>query len=159
MPYRRITVLTVSLMALSALAACSSSDRQGAVASRGKAVMPFDLERTTHHFTPRADGLIQEVVADDRTDTRQTELVRQHLREEAERFKRGDFDDPARIHGAEMPGLRQLQAGAGAIDVRYQEIGAGASISFLSPDPTLVDALHQWGEAQVADHGRHAATG
>ncbi len=156
MTWRRVTVLALSLITFFAVVACSSSDRQDVVADRGEEVMPFDLDRTTHRFTPRPDGLVQEVVADDRTDTRQTELVRRHLREEAERFRRGDFGDPVRIHGTEMPGVRQLQAGAADINIAYRDVEAGAEILFVTLEPSLVDALHQWGEAQVADHGTHA---
>jgi hypothetical protein len=83
-------------------------------------------------------------------------LVREHLGDEAERFAAGDFDDPAAIHGDEMPGLAELEAGHAGIDVRYAEIPAGGRISYTTDDPDLVAALHAWGEAQVSDHGAHA---
>ena len=41
-------------------------DRQAEVAERGAAVMPFDLERTTHVFKALPDGGVQTVVADSR---------------------------------------------------------------------------------------------
>ncbi|ONI84905.1 hypothetical protein ALI22I_31040 [Saccharothrix sp. ALI-22-I] len=43
--------------------------RQSEVAAKGSTVMPFDLDKTTHRFTPRPDGLLQEVVADEPADT------------------------------------------------------------------------------------------
>ena len=88
------------------------AERQEAVAERGASVMPFDLERTTHHFTPTDTGGVQGVVADQPEDTEQIDLIREHLEEEAEAFGRGDFGDPARIHGSEMPGLAEGQAKA-----------------------------------------------
>ena len=45
------------------------SERQVLVAERGKSVMPFDLEQTTHRFTPTATGGVQDVVADQSGDT------------------------------------------------------------------------------------------
>jgi hypothetical protein len=38
-------------------------------------------------------------VADDPSDSDQVALVREHVRDEADRFARADFDDPAHIHG------------------------------------------------------------
>src|SRR5690606_9321400 len=108
-------------------------------------VMPFDLEATTHVFEPRDDGLVQRVVADDPGDTRQVELVREHLAGEAERFAAGDLGDPASIHGRDMPGLAEIEAGHDRIDVRYRDLPVGGSITYTTDDPDLVEALHAWG--------------
>ncbi|MEN3612207.1 hypothetical protein AAH979_21965 [Plantactinospora sp. ZYX-F-223] len=133
--------------------------RQAEVAERGREVMPFDLERTTHRFTPTADGGHQTVTADEPVERRQVALVRKHLRAEAERFRRGDFTDPARIHGTEMPGLAELRAGAGRIGIEYSELPAGARLDYRTTEPELLRALHAWFDAQVADHGPHAEHG
>jgi hypothetical protein len=58
-----------------------------------------------------------------------------------------------------MPGLATLQAGAERIDVRYVERSDGAEVHFASEDPILVEALHDWFDAQVSDHGDHAQHG
>lgn len=160
---------------LAALAGCGGSggsgrsdgpgdedtERQAEVAERGADVMPFDLQATTHRFTPVDSGLVQTVTADDAGDAEQVALVRDHLAHEAERFRAGDYGDPAAIHGDDMPGLAELEAGAAAIVIAYEPIGAGGRISYTTDDPALVDALHRWAEAQVVDHGSHAerATG
>lgn len=134
----------------------SRQGRQEEVAERGAEVMPFDLEATTHHFEPADDGLVETVVADDPADDEQVSLIQEHLTSEAERFRRGDYRDPAAIHGESMPGLQELEAGADAITIDYQPRDDGAQLTFATDDPALVDALHQWGEAQTTDHGRHA---
>lgn len=118
--------------------------------------MPFDLEATTHRFEPTDGGLVQTVVADDPGDDEQVGLVQEHLVGEAERFRDGDYRDPAAVHGPSMPGLAELEAGADAITIEYQPLDDGARLTFGSDDPALVDALHRWGEAQMSDHGRHA---
>jgi hypothetical protein len=133
--------------------------RRAAVASRGQSVMPFDLDRTTHRFTRTGTGGEQTVVADDPTDTVQVGLVQRHLREEAARFARGDFTDPARIHGDHMPGLAELRAGGGRIAIAYEPVSAGGRITYTTTEPALVAALHAWFDAQVSDHGRHAERG
>ncbi|HET6950980.1 MAG TPA: hypothetical protein VFI47_11425 [Acidimicrobiales bacterium] len=163
---RRSAVAAAAALALaSSLAACGDdggsarTDRQAEVAERGAEVMPFDLEATTHRFDPMDDGLVQTVVVDDPGDTDQLALVREHLADEAERFTAGDFGDPATIHGTDMPGLAELEAGGGAIDVAYEDVPDGARITYTTTDPALVEALHDWGEAQVMDHGDHAEHG
>jgi hypothetical protein len=154
-----------AVLLIAALGACSAQNpdpgtiRQSEVAEKGKFVMPFDLDRTTHRFTPRDDGLLQEVTADQPGDTAQIGLIRQHLTDEATRFRRGDFTDPARIHGNTMPGLAELTAGATRITIDRLDLPNGSSLTFRTTDPNLVKALHTWGEAQVSDHGSHAEQG
>ncbi|NEC88014.1 aspartate carbamoyltransferase [Streptomyces sp. SID12501] len=133
--------------------------RQEAVAERGRTVMPFDLEATTHHFTPTKAGGIQDVVADQPDDAKQIDLIRTHLQQEAKAFGKGDFGDPAQIHGDSMPGLAELEEGYKRIEVRYRERSDGASLTYTTEEPALVDALHDWFEAQLSDHGDHAETG
>lgn len=133
--------------------------RQEAVAERGRTVMPFDLEQTTHHFTPTETGGVQGVVADQPDDAKQISLIRTHLQEEAKAFGRGDFGDPAQIHGDGMPGLAELEDGYERIEVRYRERPDGATLTYTTAEPVLVDALHDWFEAQLSDHGDHAETG
>ena len=161
-PRRRIRLpsATVMLAAVAAVA-CSAdgddttSNRQEEVAERGAQVMPFDLDATTHRFEPAPAGLIETVVADDPADGQQVALVQQHLAEEAERFRAGDYGDPAAIHGHEMPGLAELEAAAGAVTIELTNLANGATLTFTTTRPNLVDALHRWGEAQTFDHGDH----
>ncbi len=137
----------------------AAADREAEVAGRGAAVMPFDLDATTHRFEETDDGLVQTVVVDVPDapgGDDQVALVREHLSAEAESFARGDFGDPATIHGDEMPGLAALVAGAAGVEVTYTDVRAGGRITYVSDDPALVTALHLWGDAQVTDHGGHA---
>jgi hypothetical protein len=131
--------------------------RQEVVAARGAEVMPFDLDATTHHFETTADGGIQSVVADDPGDGEQVAAIQAHLRAEADRFRAGDFGDPAHIHGDAMPGLDVLAARADDVDVAYRDLAGGAQLTYRSDDPRVVAALQDWFGAQVADHGDHAS--
>ena len=125
------------------------------VAARGAEVMPFDLERTTHRFEKTERGGIETVVADE-PDADQIAPVRSHLREEADRFSRGDFDDPMAIHGMEMPGLADLRAGAARIEIAYADVPTGARLTYTVAERRLRAALHAWFDAQLMDHGEHA---
>ena len=89
---------------------------------KGATVMPFDLMRTTHFFDDNATGGVETVTANDKSDAEQTALIRSHLATEAERFGRGDFSDPAKIHGADMPGLATLSNAGARLRVAYLEV-------------------------------------
>jgi hypothetical protein len=126
------------------------------VATRGAQVMPFDLEQTRHVFESLPDGGLQTVTVTDPANRAQIALIQAHLQEESEKFQRGDFSDPAKIHGENMPGLAELEAGSGQLDVLYLALSDGAQIRYTTKDPALVMAIHHWFMAQRADHGRHA---
>ncbi len=146
------------------LAGCGSGDaepgdRQRAVADAGALVMPFDLDATTHIFTETTDGGVQDVVADDPSDDVTIALIRGHLEEEARLFRVGDFSDPEAIHGPDMPGLGVLKDRFSQIEVGLTQTDLGATITYVSVDPVLVGAIHDWFRAQAADHGGHAEHG
>jgi hypothetical protein len=152
-----LIISSVALAVLFATAILPAQTRQGEVAARGAKVMPFDLEQTTHVFQKLDDGGLQKVVVKDPSNKKQIALIQSHLKEESERFRKGDFSDPAKIHGEDMPGLAQLKAGAAKIDIRYTSLPDGAQIRYTTKDPMLVTALHQWFSAQLSDHGHHAS--
>ncbi|MCB0033064.1 MAG: hypothetical protein KDE51_03505, partial [Anaerolineales bacterium] len=120
--------------------------RQTEVAQLGRQIMPFDLERTTHVFDKQAYGGIQQVLADD-SDPEQIALIQTHLQEEFTRFQRGDFSDPAFIHGSDMPGLTALQTGYEQIEVTYIELSNGGQLTYSTDSPKLIEAIHAWFEA------------
>ena len=148
-----LTAVVIAAMTSSALA--YDSPRQTKVEHNSEQVMPFSMDATMHRFVPTAAGGVQTVLVHD-GDPKQVRLVRSHLRKEADAFARGDFADPASIHGGAMPGLRAMHAGAKRIRVRYADVRNGAAITYATADPALVTAIHAWFHAQVADHGKHA---
>ena len=62
------------------------------------------------------------------SNSEQIELIQAHLQEIADKFQRGDFSDPAHIHGHQMPGLAELETGADQIEILYTELPDGAQI-------------------------------
>ena len=119
-------------------------------------VMPFEMSKTVHVFRMTEFGGIQRVVARDPDDADQVALIRRHLKHEAERFSDGDYSDPAGLHGADMPGLAELQASPAAVAVSYAELPAGARIRFETDDLRLLTAIHRWFGAQLSEHGADA---
>ncbi len=150
-----VLIAAVALAALTSRAPASDSTRQTQVEHKSERVMPFSMDATMHQFVPTPAGALQKVMVHD-GNPKQVLLVRAHLRKEAAAFARGDFADPASIHGGDMPGLAAMHAGAKRIRVRYAEVPDGATITYTTADPALVTALHAWFHAQVTDHGKHA---
>ncbi len=130
--------------------------RQQLVAEAGAQVMPFDLDATTHIFTNTATGGIQDVTADNPDDQANIDLIRQHLDDEAAKFRSGDFSDPEAIHGPQMPGLAVLKARHADITVDLAHTPSGATLTYRTANSELVEAIHQWFAAQTSDHGDHA---
>ena len=152
-----VVLAVMAGLALLNLGAPAPLNRQDEVAARGAQVMPFNLEQTRHIFEKLDDGGLQRVVVKDPANKEQIPLIRSHLDEESEKFRRGDFSDPAKIHGQDMPGLAELKAAAWKIDVLYTPLPDEAQIRYTTKDPALVTAIHQWFDAQLSDHGRHAS--
>lgn len=149
------------VMAIATAVSCAGDDdslttRQAAVAEAGAAVMPFNLDQTTHIFTNTDSGGVQDVVADDPDDAGSIEQIRLHLDEEASKFGAGDFSDPEAIHGSDMPGLATLKARYDEIVVDVATTETGATITYTTSEPELVAAIHDWFQAQNNDHGDHA---
>ncbi len=151
----RYATLAAALVLLD-VAAARGQTTQEHVHQRAADVMPFDVSKTLHIFRMTETGGIERVVAKDPAAADQVTLIRQHLRHEAASFQRGDYTDPAMLHGAAMPGLEELQRGASRIKVSYSSLPAGAQITFETTDLHLLTALHRWFGAQLSEHGADA---
>ena len=134
----------------------AGSDHQKTVHDMAHNVMPFDISKTTHIFEMTETGGIRQVVVKDPINTKQISLIMEHLRHEAARFRNGDFSDPASLHGASMPGLKELAAGSSKISIEYSDIPSGGQIVFTTHDIHLLTAVHRWFGAQLSEHGADA---
>jgi hypothetical protein len=119
-------------------------NRQETVHNMGSQVMPFDLSKTTHVFEMTGNGGIQQVIAKDPGDSAQIALIQQHIQHEVMLFSAGDFSDPMTLHGSDMPGVKELTAGAEEIKVEYAELPSGAQITFTTQNAGLTTAIHRW---------------
>jgi len=150
-----LPVIITVLWAMGGKPACAQT-RQEHVHHMAHSVMPFDVSKTTHIFKMTESGGVQQVVAKDPKDSEQIALIRQHLQHEAKIFRAGNYSDPAKLHGADMPGLKELQDGAGQIKVTYTDLPSGGQISFETTDLRLLTAVHRWFGAQLSEHGADA---
>ena len=119
-------------------------------------VMPFDMAKTVHVFEMTRSGGVQRILARDPSAMKQIELIRKHLKQEAVRFERGDFSDPTKLHGRDMPGLAELRENPSRVDVSYSELPAGAQLTFETKHDGMLTAIHRWFGAQLSEHGADA---
>ncbi len=131
-------------------------ERQAMVHEMGHQVMPFELSKTRHIFEMTESGGILRVIVKDLSDKEQISLIQEHLQHLATGFRAGDFSDPASLHGADMPGLRELAAGAARIKIEYVPLPNGGQITFTTDELHLITAIHRWFGAQLSDHGADA---
>ncbi|WP_427913319.1 aspartate carbamoyltransferase [Ramlibacter sp. MMS24-I3-19] len=145
----------VGLLAMSTVVAAQAVQEH--VHSHGHEVMLFDLASTVHVFRMTEDGGTQKVILrGDSADAEQVRRIQHHLAQEAAAFRKGDFGDPAHLHGDSMPGLKDMQAGAAHMQITYRSLSNGAEIRFRTRDLKLVTAVHRWFGAQLSEHGSDA---
>ena len=156
-----VSILIAFLVTIPAHAVEKASEqRLDEVVQRGSHVMPFNLEQTTHVFSKTAKGGVQQVIVKDPANVEQIKLIREHLTKISHEFQQGDFSNPAKIHGDSMPGLDELRkAKPNQIDIVYKELPNGAEIDYSTDIPIFINAIHQWFDAQLSDHARHAVSG
>lgn len=151
----RVAVLAAAALLLAGTAVAAETTQER-VHQMGHHVMPFALSKTVHIFRMTETGGVLRVLSRDPKAVDQIRLIRRHLKHEAARFQRGDYSDPARLHGASMPGLKALEAAGRKIRVTYRAVPAGAEITFETTDLRLLTEIHRWFGAQLSEHGADA---
>ena len=147
---------SVGLIFLTSCLPPQQRERQAMVHEMGHQVMPFELSKTQHIFQMTENGGIQQVIVKNPNDKQQIALIQEHLQHLVIGFRAGDFSDPVSLHGADMPGLKELAAGAARIKIEYAALPNGGQITFTADDLHLVTAIHRWFDAQLSDHGADA---
>lgn len=110
-----------------------------------------------HIFSKTEKGGLQQVIVKKSSNAEQIKLIHDHLSKISQEFIHGDFSNPIKIHGEAMPGLAELRtAKPGLIKIAYKALPNGAEIDYSTDEPKLIKAIHQWFDAQLNDHARHA---
>jgi len=158
--HRKFTLVFAPMIL--ALAACAHMSPPGSqtvqhhVHHMSPMVMPFDMAKTLHIFKMTERGGLLRVVTREPQWQDQVPLIQGHLKHEAAQFQMGNFADPATLHGAVMPGLKELMHGAAELNVSYQNLEDGGEITFETTDLRLLTAIHRWFGAQLSEHGADA---
>lgn len=151
-----LPALLVSTLLLAAPLASGAETTQQHVHNMSHHVMPFTMKDTIHLFRMTETGGIQRVLLREDGDSSQLMHIRHHLQMEADLFRQGNFSDPQRLHGDNMPGLAELRANPGTMQVEYFEEAQGAGIRFTTSDIKTLTAIHRWFGAQLSEHGADA---
>ena len=146
----------ITIAALVAAGTPFAQTAQEHIQHKSHQVMPFELSATVHIFKMTETGGEQRVLIKDARATEQIVLIQQHLRHEAAQFAQGNYTDPAMLHGADMPGLKDLQALAASVTITYNDMPLGASLTFATTDLRALTAIHRWFGAQLSEHGADA---
>lgn len=120
----------------------------------------YSPDNTLQTFSKTVHGGVQHVVVKPGADAKVIGAIQAHLRQLAGAFASGDFSASERMHGAAMPGLATLK-GAKPDEIRYEyrALPNGAQIHYSSEYPQLVQALHEWFDAQTQAHGAEVVPG
>lgn len=149
----------IPTLAIIGALAVYSSGRAGAqhgqhqMDARGKAVMGFDQDKTTHHFLLYEDGGAIDVSAKDAKDAANRDAIRAHLPHIAMLFGQGNFEAPMLVHDTkQVPGAAELARLKALIKYTYVETPAGGRVDIVATDKAAVAAVHEFLRFQIADH-------
>lgn len=117
-------------------------------------LVPYAADQALETFSKTVHGGVMHVISKTADDVKQIKLIQDHLLKMTEDFSKGDFSGTEQMHGMDMPGLQQLKT-AKTDDIRYEykALPNGAQIHFSTEYPQYVQALHEWMDAQMKDHG------
>jgi hypothetical protein len=155
-PAKRFFLTSIAFFLLFNGGRVAAQTQQEHVHHMSHSVMPFDMAKTVHIFRMTETGGIERVIVKDKSDADQVVLIQHHLHDEVDRFQHGNYSDPATLHGANMPGLKELQLDAQRVKLSYSALSDGAEIAFETTDPHLLTAVHRWFGAQLSEHGADA---
>lgn len=132
----------------------STPENTAAKASKARQMLPYAADQALESFSKTVHGGIMHIVAKSPSDSKQIKGIQAYLLQTAKEYRQGDFSSTERFHGTDMPGLAKMKA-AEMDDIRYEykALKNGGQIHFSTEYPDLLNALHEWLDAQIAAHG------
>lgn len=122
-----------------------------ALQERGKRAMGVDQYTSTHHFDALPDGGRIELQRNG-PDSVGIAQIRNHIREIADAFRKGDFSTPAMVHMTEVPGTRQMAEHRALISYEPHDLPRGAELRIRTSDPEALRAIHEFLAFQRGEH-------
>lgn len=121
--------------------------------ARGKQVMGFDQQKTTHHFLLYEDGGAIDVSVKDKADKANLDAIRAHLPHIALLFGQGNFDAPMVVHDRkDVPGTKELARLKDKVRYTYVETPGGGRVDIVTTDKDALSAVHAFLKYQIEDH-------
>lgn len=152
---RPIVVVCAGFACLTPLAAQQTATASGAhhLDARGKQVMGFDQQKTTHHFLIYEDGGAIDVSVKDASNKTDLDAIRSHLPHIAMLFAQGNFDAPMLVHESkDVPGTKDLARLKDKVQYVCVETPLGGRVDIVTADKDGLAAAHAFLKFQIEDH-------
>ena len=121
--------------------------------ARGKQVMGFDQQKTTHHFLLFEDGGAIDVSVKDQADKTNLDAIRSHLPHIAKLFSEGNFEAPMLVHDRkDVPGTKDLARLKEAVRYTYAQTLSGGRVDIVTTNKDALTAVHTFLKFQIEDH-------
>ena len=146
-------VIATSMFLSAPLVAQQTRSHAAHLDERGKHVMGFDQQKTTHHFLLYDDGGAIEVSVKDKADAENLAAIRAHLPHIAKMFGDGEFDAPMLVHDRkDVPGTADLARLKSHLRYTFVETPTGGRVEIKTEEKAALDALHAFLRFQITDH-------
>lgn len=153
MSLHRFAIVALALAISTALLAQQTAPTAQHLDARGKHVMGFDQQSTTHHFRLYEDGGAIEVSVKDAADSGNLTAIRAHLPHIATLFADGQFDAPMLVHDTtNVPGVADLARLKSRLHYDFVETPTGGRVDIVTRDKDALAALHAFLRFQITDH-------
>jgi hypothetical protein len=130
-----------------------------AVQARGATVMGVSQTASTHVFEDLPDGGRIVYTANAANDTAAVHAIQAHLRDIAGAFAKGDFSQPAQVHGREVPGTAALAARNATVRYLVADRPDGGELRIVTNDAATLAAVRDFLQFQRTDHRAPAHEG
>jgi hypothetical protein len=122
-----------------------------AMQERGRQAMGVDQYSSFHRFDVLPDGGRIELQRPE-ADEPEVEVIRDHLRDIAQRFAAGDFSIPGFVHDQVVPGTEVLASRRGRIRYRFEALPKGGAVRIVTKDRLAREALVAFMAYQRREH-------
>ncbi len=149
-----LSILAISCGRQSAASTARRANSDSAFAAlqaRGQTAMGVDQYTSRHEFAPMPDGGRIRLVRDS-PDSAGARVIRDHLRDVADRFANGDFAIPAFVHAGSVPGSDEMRKHRAQLRYSVSELPGGGEIRIRGDTPDAVRAVHAFLAFQRSDH-------
>lgn len=114
--------------------------------------MPFDQDKTVHHFYLLKNGGAVEVSAKDPADKTTIDAIQKHLDMQAKLFERGNFDAPIAEHGKVPDGVNTIKKLRKEITFEVMQMDSGAALRMFSVNIQARQAIQDFLKFQIQEH-------
>lgn len=131
--------------------AATNDSAYAALQQRGGVYMGVDQTRSVHRFDTLADGGRIELQSSS-GDSADVTAIRNHFRQIAAQFTKGDFETPFAVHAEKVPGTEVMRAKKDRISYQFVELPKGAALRLTTKDSEARKAIAEFMAYQRREH-------